>query len=193
MDTNMNVSLEGHIKIIDLDSGEVIVNKRNAVNKETASFMLAYTLSGVSEHATQRSYQISELVLGNGGTVVDATGNVIFKGTNTTSVASQLHNETYSKYVSHNVDEDSANNIAVVHTPGVPHSDIVITATLDYHEPISQDETDTADSISGTYVFNELGLRSQTGKLMTHVVFHPVQKSANRKLQIVYTVRIKVG
>ena len=45
------------------------------------------------------------------------------------------------------------------------------------------------------FVFDELGLKSYdpngTGKLLTHVVFHPVQKSLNRLLQIDYTVRVQ--
>ena len=49
----------------------------------------------------------------------------------------------------------------------------------------------SADSL---YVFDELGLKGWnpdgTGDLLTHVIFHPVQKSLNRLVQIDYTVRI---
>ena len=44
-------------------------------------------------------------------------------------------------------------------------------------------------------MFDELGLKSYNpdgiGKLLTHVVFHPVQKSLNRLLQIDYTIRVQ--
>ena len=43
---------------------------------------------------------------------------------------------------------------------------------------------------------DELGLKSWYGsvddlKLITHVVFHPIQKALNRQIQIDYTVRIQ--
>jgi hypothetical protein len=45
-------------------------------------------------------------------------------------------------------------------------------------------------------VFDELGLKAWEGTgedlmLITHVIFHPVQKSLNRQIQIDYTVRIQ--
>ena len=45
--------------------------------------------------------------------------------------------------------------------------------------------------MNGTYVFDELALYTGNNDLLTHVVFHPVQKSANRKIQVIYTLRIR--
>ena len=42
---------------------------------------------------------------------------------------------------------------------------------------------------------DELGLKAYSpdgeGRLLTHVIFHPVQKSLNRLIQIDYTVRVQ--
>ena len=45
-------------------------------------------------------------------------------------------------------------------------------------------------------MFDELGLKVWNGaadnlRLITHVIFHPVQKSLNRLTQIDYTVRVQ--
>jgi hypothetical protein len=66
---------------------------------------------------------------------------------------------------------------------------------LDYGEPNNQEAFDNTTYLDGEYVFDELGLRAYnptgTGKLLTHVIFHPVQKSLNRLIQIDYTVRVQ--
>ena len=48
--------------------------------------------------------------------------------------------------------------------------------------------------MDGTYVFDELGLYTDgdSGIPLTHIIFHPVEKSANRVLQIKYTVRVQL-
>jgi hypothetical protein len=62
---------------------------------------------------------------------------------------------------------------------------------LDYTEPSGQQAFDNSATMSGTYVFDELGLINESGRLLTHVIFHPVQKSLNRLIQIDYTIRIQ--
>jgi hypothetical protein len=75
------------------------------------------------------------------------------------------------------------------------YTDILVSALLDYGEPNNQEAFDTATDPDSLYVFDELGLRSfsptGTGRLITHVIFHPVQKSLNRLIQIDYTVRVQ--
>ena len=54
---------------------------------------------------------------------------------------------------------------------------------------------DNATNPDDAFVFDELGLKSYSadgsGRLITHVIFHPVQKSLNRLIQIDYTVRVQ--
>ena len=84
----------------------------------------------------------------------------------------------------------------VRHIPGTVYTDILVTCLLDYGEPADQAAFDNSQNLSGQYVFDELGLKAYVpnnpgaGKLLTHVIFHPVQKSLNRLIQIDYTVRI---
>jgi hypothetical protein len=86
----------------------------------------------------------------------------------------------------------------VRHILGASYSDILVSCLLDFGEPEGQAAFDNAtNSNTSDYVFDELGLRSYSaegpgmGDLLTHVIFHPVQKSLNRMIQIDYTVRIQ--
>ena len=77
----------------------------------------------------------------------------------------------------------------------INYTDVLVTCLLDYGEPDGQDAFDNASNTDSPFVFDELGLKSYNpngdGKLLTHVIFHPVQKSLNRLLQIDYTIRIQ--
>ena len=87
--------------------------------------------------------------------------------------------------------------MSVLHTAGTVYTDILVTCLLDYGEPPTQQAFDNSTNFNGEYVFDELGLKSfstegpNTGMLLTHVIFHPVQKSLNRLIQIDYTIRIQ--
>jgi hypothetical protein len=109
-----------------------------------------------------------------------------------------LYNQTFSKVVddrSVSNTDPVRNKIETRHVNGTNYTDILVTCLLDYGEPSGQDAVDAATNTESLYVFDELGLQSYsasgTGRLLTHVIFHPVQKSLNRLIQIDYTVRIQ--
>ncbi len=189
------VMIQGHIKIWDPESGEIIVDKRNAIHYENMSIVLANSL------ANKSTGFIHELALGNGGTSVDTTGVITYLTPNSTGTNASLYNQTYYKVIDDNSStnkDTSRNKMEVRHTAGNKYTDIVCTLTLDYGEPTGQEAFDNTTDFNGDFVFDELGLKSWEGtengssnKLLTHVVFHPVQKSLNRLIQIDYTIRIQ--
>jgi hypothetical protein len=185
--------IEGFIKITDPETGEVLVDKKNAVNYESISIAMANTL------ADQGQGWIYTMAFGNGGSSVDPTGVITYLPPNVTGTNASLYNETYAKVVDQNsaTNLDPANNkMTVLHTAGNVYTDILVTCLLDYGEPAGQQAFDNSTNFNGEYVFDELGLQVWNGSatdlsLITHVIFHPVQKSLNRQIQIDYTLRIQ--
>ena len=189
---NTGVMMTGHIKIFDPETGEIIVDKRNAIHYENMSQSLANSLANKSNGF------VHEMAFGNGGTSVDPTGIITYLTPNSTGVNASLYNQTFIKVV----DDQSANNtdpnrnkIETRHVTGTNYTDILVSTILDYGEPSGQDANDTAQNTASNFVFDELGLVSYSptgsGKLLTHVIFHPVQKSLNRLIQIDYTLRVQ--
>ena len=187
------VHMEGHIRIFDPDSGEEYVNKRNAIHYENMSEALALSVSN------KTTGFIHEMAFGNGGTNVDPTGVITYLPANSTGQNASLYNQTYYKVVDDNssLNTDAGRNkLTVSHISGNIYSDIVVSCLLDYGEPSGQQAFDNTSNFNDTYTFDELGLKSwigtvDTGRLLTHVIFHPVQKSLNRLIQIDYTIRIQ--
>jgi hypothetical protein len=191
-DETGGIHFEGHIKIFDPENGEVFIDKRNAIHYENMSVAMVNSLSN------QGQGTIYEMAFGTGGTVVDPTGLISYLTPNTVGVNSSLYNQTYAKIVDKNRPNNTdpiRNKMEVRHISGATYSDILISCLLDYGEPTDQEAFDNSVDLSGNFVFDELGLKSYTpsgdGKLLTHVVFHPVQKSLNRLLQIDYTIRVQ--
>ena len=186
------VHFEGHIKIFDPESGEIFIDKRNAIHYENMSVAMVQSLSN------QGLGSIYEMSFGNGGTTVDPTGLITYLTPNTIGTNSSLYNQTFTKIVDQNAVENAdpfRNKMEIRHVSGATYSDILISCLLDYGEPVGQEAFDNGRSLDENFVFDELGLRafnpSGQGKLLTHVIFHPVQKSLNRLLQIDYTIRVQ--
>jgi hypothetical protein len=193
----LSYKVEGFIKIYDPNNGEIFVEKHNQINYETMSEAIADTLSS-------RGYgEIYQMAFGNGGASVDSTGVITYLPPNVTGQNAALYNETYAKIVDDtsvfNLDP-TRNKMTVYHTTGKVYTDILVQCLLDYGEPAGQDAFDNSTQTDSSYVFDELGLLANYGtdstgsvitRLLTHVIFHPVQKSLNRQIQIDYTVRIQ--
>lgn len=186
------ILVEGHIKIFDPESKDIFVNKRNAIHYENMSIALAESLSNAGQGF------IYEMSFGNGGTSVDPTGIITYLTPNSTGTNSSLYNQVFTKVVddrSVNNTDPARNKIETKHLSGTNYTDIVVSCLLDFGEPDGQDAFDNATNTESLFVFDELGLRSfsptGTGRLLTHVIFHPVQKSLNRLIQIDYTVRVQ--
>jgi len=188
------VSVLGHIKIYDPETKEVFIDKRNAIHYENFSIALAQSI------ANQGEGTIAEMVFGNGGTRIDPTGIITYLTPNTVGNVAALYNQTYYKTVdakrSYSLDP-ARNFMETRHVAGVAYTDVLVSCLLDFGEPSDQLAFDNATNSDGAYVFDELGLKSfsaegpNTGLLLTHVIFHPVQKSLNRLIQVDYTIRIQ--
>jgi hypothetical protein len=193
----LSYKVEGFLKIYDPNSGEVLVDKHNAINYENMSEAIADTLSS-------RGYgEIYQMAFGNGGASVDETGVITYLPPNTTGQNAALYNQTYAKIVDDtsvfNLDP-TRNKMTVFHTTGRTYTDILVQCLLDYGEPAGQAAFDNSTQTDSSFIFDELGLLANYGtdnngnvitRLLTHVIFHPVQKSLNRQIQIDYTVRIQ--
>ena len=187
------VSVQGFLKIHDPNNGEVFVDKMNAIHYENMSIGLAQSL------ANKNLGFIYAMAFGNGGSAVDPTGVITYLPPNTTGQNADLYNQTYIKVVDDNSaanTDPSRNKLTVLHTSGQMYTDVLVTCLLDFGEPPGQQAFDNSTNFNGEYVFDELGLKAWEGSgenlmLLTHVIFHPVQKSLNRQIQIDYTVRIQ--
>lgn len=189
-DDSIELSMSGHVKITDKTSGEVLLNKRNAIHFGNMARIVAQALSG---DFSSTAY-VHWMGFGNGGTGVDTSGKVTYK-TPRVSEAYESSTDLYSRTYEKNFDQDGA-LLEVITGPS--YTDLKMTVTLDYNEPETQEIFDTAETLEGDYVFDELGLFAKADTIdealmLTHVIFHPVQKSQNRVIEIVYTVRVQLS
>jgi hypothetical protein len=188
-----NIKVEGFVKIIDSATGEIILDKKNAIHYENMSLAIAQSIS-------HRGFgYFSAIALGNGASTIAGTGTVTYFPANIEGTDASLYNQTFEKLIDDNNNlntTDDRNFMEVVHTPGTTYTDIVIHCFLDYGEPNDQSAFDNTESLNDTYVFNELGIKSYPqngvgeGKLLSHCIFSPIEKSLNRAFDIIYTIRI---
>lgn len=179
------LGVDGHVLVKDADTGEVLIDKYNAINFENFALGVA-SLFASKDAPDGGTFAISSMAFGNGGTVIDSAGNISYRVPSVDTQSGHLYTETYRKII-------QVDDMEVIAYTNEVYSDIVTTVTLDYSEPADQDTLDDSANVDGDYVFDELGLVTRSGLFITHLIFHPIHKSANRKIQVIYTIRIRAG
>lgn len=190
-DDGGNVLVQGHVLIRDTETGEEILNKRNAIHQENMSVALAKSLSNKSDGP------IYSMFFGNGGSSVNGLGVITYLPPNVQGVNANLYNPTYFEIVDPSKYGPPDNSMTVNHVRNALFSDIVIKVVLGFGEPQGQSSFDDATDTEQQFVFDEIGLKGfdadpNMGPLLTHVIFNPIQKSLNRSIEVIYTLRIQM-
>jgi len=168
--------------------GQVLLDQRNAIHNEHASIILARGL------ANRDNGSVYSMHFGSGGATINPLGDIIFATPNTVG-ASDLNVPTYFEVVDDTLGAPSGNQMAVRHVNGTLFSDVEIRCVIDKDEPFGQQAFDNVGfniNDASLFIFDEIGLKSQDGLLLTHITFSPIQKSANRIIEVVYTLRVRI-
>ena len=206
-DDTLGLNVSGHILIRDKETGQELVNKRNAIHYGNMAYIVAQALTQSPQD--NRNAFVHYMGFGNGATSVDTAGKVVYKTPRVTESYNNdasMYNLTFWKPISSDISNaDVSNNYTQV-IPGTSYTDLKMVCTMGYSEPPDADAFDSSVTNEGDYVFDELALFSyptdttvveseliNTSTMLTHVVFHPVQKSKNRIIEIIYTVRIQLS
>lgn len=191
MNDHLTVSVEGYVEVrsyADRDGSDpiILLQKRNAVHKEHMSIAIARALAG------QDSGHIYSMHFGSGGATIDQAGSITYSDPNVIGAA-DLNVPAYHEVVDNTRGAPDGNTVGSRHIVGLTFTDVEIRCMLDKSEPFGQPAFDnTVTTVEGDFVFDEIGLKTSDGLLLTHIVFAPITKSANRVIEVVYVLRIRL-
>lgn len=189
MNSNFNINAVGAIRIVDALSGDVVLEKKNAIHPQNLAQVIARGL------ASDDNSSVFTLAFGNGGTFYNSSQQLVYRPPNIVGAAT-LYNETYAVQVD---DKDSGtlttNSVVSSASPAPAISSVVtVQAVLSPSEPNGQAVSDnqTTDPNS-PFIFDEMCLKSKDGLMLSHLVFSPIEKTANRAFLIIYTLTISAS
>lgn len=190
MEMNFKTKIKGHVLVKDKNTNEVLVDKFNAVHPQNMAKVIARGL------ANESNQQIFQIALGNGGTYIDSTQSIVYNSPNIIGQSADLYNVTYTEVV-----DDGNSNVGIgnsVISQAAPSPDIsslvICTIQLSANEPAGQASTDgVTTNPNSAFTFDELGLKTVDGLLLSHIVFNPIEKNAQRELIISYTLTVSVS
>lgn len=181
MKLDLPIKIDGHVLVRNALTKEILLDNHNAVHAQNMSRIIARAL------AHETNSWIYRLALGNGGSQIDAVGNIILNPPNDGSDGSwqsTLYNETYSEVVdelSSDVGEDIGSSDQNNTRPGggsdpsddpTPDSvisqevglksNVVVTCFINENEPSGEalSSSQTFTTSQNCFVFDEMGLYS---------------------------------
>ncbi len=188
----LNLNVKGHVNIIDKTSGEVLLDRFNAIHPQNMSRIIARAL------AHETNGHIYQLKLGNGGSNIQPDFSIQYLPPNIVGSGSTLYNETYSEIIDASSPSVGVGNSVVSSPATAPSIASIVTITCEVAvdepagQPLSEGENTDPEA---PFVFDELGLFSAdtpTPLMLSHIIFSPIEKTANRSLLITYTLTISV-
>jgi len=217
----LDANIKGHITIRDAETKEVLLDKDNAIHFGNISTKLAEAFTGKpSSFVTYMAFGNGGVTVEVTGQI---TYNSTNTSNSKDDSAALYNTSFIYEMTNYNSDTQSDSNREVNPGGGINnYEDITCKVLLDSNTPSAAALLDLANgsndaTLTNTeFVFNEIalytGLKNQGNKsaegditaflgdtstdrpnLVTHVVFHPVQKSSNRTLEITYKLRIQMG
>lgn len=205
MINGLGMRAEGHVVIRDAETREVICDEYNAIHYGNLAASVAEALAGID------TGHIRYMAFGNGGTAISANGEITYRSPDVTNVrdpSSSLYSEIYHQEIGENGttnDGTDEGNTVIPIQSNSQYADVKITCTLDFASTGNlQDPIDRANNLEDATIFDEIALytgepniplsttlaNSNDALMISHVIFHPIQKSNNRVLEIDYTIRI---
>ena len=184
----MKPTITGHLRIYEEESGKVLLDHHNAIHPENFSLAIGNSLAN-------NGGTIKELALGSGGVRVNASNEFLYSAPQTIGRTAGLYNETYKKVLDTKSPENTdptRNYITVSHATGNVYTDILCHCTLEKGEPEGQNVVTNSSEIITEFSFNEVGLRTTDGDLITHKCFYPIAKNSDITLVFDYLLRVQI-
>lgn len=161
MQNKFNTKIVGLVKIADKNTGEVLLDKTNAVHPRNMALAIARGLAN-----STKSSAIFRMGLGNGGTHL-SSNSLVYMTPNTTAVPGSLYHETWAEVIDdkggvsgtwintqdptgttlHTWDATSGNYVTEAQGPGIS-STITCVLHLTADEPAGQRTTDGANPVT---------------------------------------------
>lgn len=189
MNEHFKVQVLGHVNIRDAETGSLVLAKSNAIHPQNMAQAIARSLS------RDANGSIFKMVFGNGGTFFNSSQQIVYRSPNTIGSA-ELYNPTYEVQVDEqDVATPATNSVTSSASPNPAITSLVtVVALLGASEPAGQAVADNiTTNPESLFVFDELGLKTADGLLLSHLVFSPIEKTANRAFVITYTLTISVS